>query len=449
MAVKEKILEVLATQTEPIKLKRLGELLGEPIGNFQTQVSRMEKESPPLVLQDDNKGYTITEEGRKVALAEPGAVRLPPSADRSEEKLGLTPRAKFIEFAMQVGGTNQGVILATADVVIAGDYTDLQWVANKLGEMDWPPDLKKRMLTRWATYLQSTGQKFTVPEELRQVLHIDSSGKVEGKDPKTLIGEHAFILDDKDTPQFLGAGIGNLDYKDAVNISLMRASAMARAGSGVANAPASLGTQAEDFVKVLNAIKAMQGEGKAPVSKSYVIRTDANGDVIKDEQGNPLMVELDANKPIILATSSSKLLSPPTSPVSQLQDALDLAAKVRDIFGFGSKPDGQSRYIVINADGSTQEWKPGDAIPFRTAQAPAVAPVVQFKDPQGNPMTLDLSTYFRLDEHKAKMDREKESHDVKMDIGKQAKDFLAKGAKVLERRMGGRSGEKKEENSGS
>ncbi len=72
MAVKEKILEVLAAQTEPIKLKRLGELLGEPITNFQSQVNRMVfGVGPPLVLRNENKEYIITEEGRKAATAEP------------------------------------------------------------------------------------------------------------------------------------------------------------------------------------------------------------------------------------------------------------------------------------------------------------------------------------------------------------------------------------------
>lgn len=446
MAVREKILEVLATQAEPIKLKKLGELLGEPISNFMTQVKRLEEDKygPPLVVRNENSEYTITEEGRKAASAEPGAVRLPLAADRSEEKLGLTPRAKFIEFAMQVGGTNEGVILATADVVIQGDYTDLKRVSDTLGEMSWPPDLKTRMLTRWATYLQSTGQKFTVPEDLKQILHVDSSKKEGGKDPKTLIGEHAYILDELENPQYVGEGLGNLDYKDAVDISKLRAAAKIRAGAGAALAPASLGAQAEDFVKVANALATLRGEGKAPASKSYIIRTDADGNLAKDEQGNPIMVELDTSKPTILATGGGKPQGPPTSPVSQLQEALDLAAKVRDIFGYGNKPDGQPKYILINADGSTQEWKPGDAIPVRAAQVPSAPSVIQFKDAQGNLGTLDISTYFTLEEHKAKMSRDKESHDMRMDIGKQAKDFLTKGARVLERRMGGGSEEKKE-----
>ena len=69
MANKKKILEVLTTQTQPIALKRLEEILGEPVSNFMTQVERMEEESPPLVLRDENKRYTITEAGRKVVTA--------------------------------------------------------------------------------------------------------------------------------------------------------------------------------------------------------------------------------------------------------------------------------------------------------------------------------------------------------------------------------------------
>ena len=46
-------------------------------------------------------------------------------------------------------------------------------------------------------------------------------------------------------------------------------------------------------------------------------------------------------------------------------------------------------------------------------------------------MVLDISTFFRLEEHREKQRRDEESHQVKMDIAKTFKDALNKAGKAL------------------
>lgn len=69
MATKEEILGILAGESEPINRAVLGKRLGLPISSFQNQLDRMEKQG--LVTKNEQKEYTITEDGRQYFRAEP------------------------------------------------------------------------------------------------------------------------------------------------------------------------------------------------------------------------------------------------------------------------------------------------------------------------------------------------------------------------------------------
>jgi hypothetical protein len=79
MATKEKVLNTLAAQSGPVTLKQLAQFLGEPQGNFYTQLSRYAKVDPPLVELNDEKKWLITEAGRQEMEKEEDEAERPPA----------------------------------------------------------------------------------------------------------------------------------------------------------------------------------------------------------------------------------------------------------------------------------------------------------------------------------------------------------------------------------
>jgi len=283
MATREQILEILVSESGPVNQAMMSEKLGERISSFSTQLGRMVDQG--LVEKNEQKEFSITEEGRAFALRE-AEVRqaagvggtdgtLPPT----EESLKTTEYQTFIELGKITGVAPLALIGQTANHIWrGGDFRDLAWVWKGLTEMGIRPDLAQRWFHSWRSYLHQaippglaskTGTSLGVEEETIAGKEETAAGK----------GKRDYILSGNDTPLYVGAGLGDLDYEDAVRLSTVRAAALARGGTQGGH-PATPGTMADDMAKVFNAVKEFIGPQSK--GKSYIVKPGEKGYMVEE-----------------------------------------------------------------------------------------------------------------------------------------------------------------------
>ena len=425
MAGKENIMKVLAAESGPITLLELGKKLGLPTTNFTTQVIRMKEHGEVEV--NENKEYFITDKGREVIEAE--GKDLPPAGllQRSENPQAVISQyQKFIQLGLQAGVTNQGLRKATADHVWnGGEFSDPVWVRQALKEADIQPDLANRWTAFWRTYL---GKPLT-----KELVAATQGSESAAKDGKPLDkGVRSHMLDENDKPIYVGEGLGDLDYRDAVHLSEVRAASRARGGVGNGHGqPQTMGDIADQLVKVVAAVDQFRGQ-QAP-GRNFVVKPKADGtggfEVAEVVPGEPMVIPA----PTPPQGAKSYMMNPQTGVATELEtgkpNVFFLPAPAQPIAQVAANT---VRYLVDKASGLVTPITGNEPIIIQASPAQA-PPVIQFKDKDGNPLTLDISTYFQLEEHKAKMEREKDSHEVKMEISKAAKDFLKNAAEVAQK----------------
>jgi len=97
-------------------------------------------------------------------------------------------------------------------------------------------------------------------------------------------------------------------------------------------------------------------------------------------------------------------------------------------------PDTGKQYLIDRGTGVVTEVAPGQPVVIiKDSPPPSESPLIQATDANGNPLKIDLSTFFKLEEHKAKMESDKESHEARMEIGKAFKDLLSKASTAVGR----------------
>ncbi len=430
MATKEKILEILNTASGWMSPSAIGEILKEPRANFQTQLDRMKKADPPLVDENEEKEYKITEAGTNFLLNPSG------KTDVTQSQLGVTEMDLFINFGKMVGVVPETLVTAVATVLFNGEYNNLDFLWEKLDEMQIRKDLALRWFNMWKSHLNKAA-----PEGIKKVvsdLKNDSSSVIKdlGSKPGDINRQHlTHILDDRDIPQYLGPGLGDMTEKDAIDLSKARAMGNRRTGASGSGEPKTIGSQADDLVKVIAAVQELQGLQGSNIPKSWIAKTNAEGQMTVEE--------LDPSKPNVVQSSNA--------PPASAQKIMVVIPKEDGSFQMTpfdptqplnfpsmrspSRPSGKTIIIDRNT-GEREEVEDGKpVIIFKNPQGSTspTTPVLQFKDSSGIPITLDIDTYFRLEDHKAKKEREQESHEMKMDIMKTVKDLAAKGAKAAGR----------------
>jgi len=411
MASKEQIFGIMAGASSPMSRVQLEEKVGESYRRFQTQLDRWVKQE--LIEDTGNHCYILTDKGRDESLQEeidniPEGEFAETGEGKKEETqatAGTTEYQQFLRLGKYIGVVPMSLIKVTTDHIWnGGDYQDLKWVASGLQQMGIQRDLANRWLASWGSHL-----KQPLPAELPTYFSNPDAKKGEGleADRKKGTGNRAYIIDSNDSPLWVGEGMGNLDYQDAVDISKLRAAGRAvrsdghRDGSGDSLAakavekvigdmnrePAPSGDETEKMIAQFKALKELLGEGKP-------------------ESGN------DIEKTIAIMKTMRELF-PENKP--QLPSASP-----------------QRQMLYDKRTGEVTEVAPGQpVIIMRENAAVSQATPIQVKDKDGNPMVLDLSTYIRLEEHKEKQRRDEDSHQVKMDIAKTFKEALNKAGKAL------------------
>jgi len=209
MANLTQVLEGLNTKEAAVSTTDLAGELKASIEGTRKQLTRLKERG--YIDGDSKEGWLITDAGRKAL--EKGEVR------PSMVEEGVTPREKFEAIARRIGITEDRIALA-ADIVWSGDYTDVKWVWEALGQADIRDDLRKIWVNSWRAFLQKG-----IPPELEVELTGLPPGAEGGKPgeavrPKAPARDY-IILDEQ--PVRVGEGLGDYSLQDAKDILAIRA----------------------------------------------------------------------------------------------------------------------------------------------------------------------------------------------------------------------------------
>ena len=411
MASKEQIFGILAGASAPMGRIPLEEKVGESYRRFQTQLDRWVKQG--LIEDTGDHQYILTDKGREESLQEeidniPEGEATEASKGKQEETqatAGTTEYQQFLRLGKYIGVIPMSLIKVTTDHIWnGGDYQDLKWVASGLQQMGIQRDLANRWLHAWGSHL-----KQPLPAELPTYFQgpEETKGKDTEAERKRGIGKRAYVIDNNDSPLWVGDGMGNLDYQDAVDISKIRAAGRAvgpdshREGPGEA-----LATKAVDkIIGDMNKDQAPPGDDTERVIGQFkaikALLLDG-----KSESGNDM-------EKVITVIKAVREMFPENKPL------LPVASQGK-------------QYLIDKSTGEIQEIAPGQPIVLKPAPQNPYVPIQLDKD--GNPaVPPNLDTWLRLEDFKAEQQRKQESHENKVELAKGFKDLLKAASRAASR----------------
>ena len=422
MATKEQIFTILSGASAPMGRADLEEAVGESYRRFQTQLDRWVKQE---LLEDTGEHhYVLTDKGRAEALQEEvgntgedeGTGEHVVKKRETQRTVGTTEFQQFVNLGKDIGVIPIQLIQVTTNHVWnGGDYQDLKWVAQALQEMGIQRDLANRWFNAWRSHL-----KMPLPAGLPHDFLPPDMRKVDDKteaERKEGAGKRDYILNEDDKPVYVGEYNGDLDYKDALDLSKIRAVRNRNDGH-----PTSAGSMADEVSKIFLAFKEIMGE-KA-VGKSYIIKPGEEGYQVE---------EIDPAKPMLI----------PSTPVAKAGSSfyIDSDGKTQEllpgqpvvIMKEAPRPASSgTQYIIDQKSGEVKEIAAGQPIVIRTESPPvAQTTPILMKDKDGNDMIFDINTFIRLEEHRDKQKRDEESHQTKLEIAKGFKELLNNAQRAL------------------
>jgi len=412
MPSKGQILDLLAsesTEATPLHRNKIAEKLGEnSYRNFQTQLDRFEKQG--LIEGNAEHEYYVTELGLKDRSDQSTVTE-----ETDEEKLGTTEYQRFIHLGKITGISPPELIKQTADHVWnGGNFTDLDWVAKAFQEMGIRQDLRNRWWHSWRTYLHQP-----IPSHMPSAI-LEGEQREDGK-PSKSSGKRNYILDADDKPVYVGEGLGDMDFDNAMELAKIRAG-RGRVAAGASQIP---GSMADEMVKLFGAFKEFAGEKSQ--GKSYMVRQGDDGLQVEEvDPGRPMIM----NYPQGDNKQKQAYYVNPEGEVQEIQPGQPIIIKQPPP---AIPTNGGVQYLIDKTTGQVTQVQPGQPIVIQAASPQSQYPYtpIQMKDKDGNPMVLDLSTFIRLEEHRDKQRHDEESHETKQEIAKSFKDLISKASSAM------------------
>lgn len=491
MATKHDILETIAGFGQPARQSEIANSLGVKVSDISQQVKDYTKAE--LLVRGENNDYSLSDAGTKwlgderdratkfLAVKSPDVGAMPPgtqptgggdsglgdnsdgqgeelppetSAEAarrmpSEEQAGLTDYEYFYALGLQVGISPQTSDITTRHVWRGGQYQDLEWVWKGLTEMQIRPDLSHRWWHAWRTYLHQG-----IPTQLKPLLGSQASAtqettaesktKAEAEAKKLEKPVLTHIIRD-DSPVFVGEGQGDMTYEDAKHLCESRTAAKARTGSTGATGGQSLSSYGDELAKIIKSVRELDSE-RGSKGKSYLI-TPGN------ESEEATITEVDNDKPLIVperrppapqAGQSFIVHDDGTTEQLEPNRPIVIVQKPREVL----PPTTRGKSYVYDKETGQMTEVSADAPVIIYGNQPRTSgdnPVIPFVSPDGKPFTLDLKTYFALEEHKQKMESQKASDDLKLGLGKELKKVITKATNAFAHMAGEEPDEEEEE----
>lgn len=276
MATIPELLQALNTKAAAVSTADLAKELGASKETTLTQLKR--ERDKGNVDGNSEEGWLITDEGKKAMGVIPSMI--------SE---GVTPRQKFEAFGHLIGIKTERVTLAT-HIVWSGDYNDLKWVWDALGQADIDVDLRRVWTNAWRAHL-----KKGIPSELEKELvgAEEERGVKAGAKPSVEEGRSYILVED--LPVYVGKNLGDLTYDDALDLARIRGGRAARSVQGAPSQQSS----ADDIIKIVNAVREWGGQSGQAAPKSYMVTQGEEGAIVQEvEPGKPVVLSApQAGKP--------------------------------------------------------------------------------------------------------------------------------------------------------
>lgn len=438
MATKEEILGTFVGESGPMNRMVMAKKLGIPLASFASQLERLVKQE--LVGKNEQQEYSLTEVGQQYLQTPPAQHKTtseePTAEAPTSEAPTPTPTTEFdhfVKFGLQTGVVPKALIEQTANHISSGGgFQNLTWVWQGLCEMGIRPDLARRWFHSWRSYLHQS-----IPE--RVATEVRTTPPVgEEEEAKSVTGKRAYIIGPNDMPLFVGEGVGDLDYDDAVKLSAIRVAGLARGGGQTAPPGQHVGTQADEMVKVFNAVKEFLGPQSK--GKSYVVKPGEKGYAVEEiEEGKPTILsppgggggppspsflvdsegnvtEVPPGRPVVL-----KQAAPPPAPQSPQktfivrQTAEGIVAEEHEV----GKP------IIINANPPSASAPPMMPFPVFDANGQPVL------DTEGKPVYANLEPTLKWLGFQSEQRRADERHSALMGLAQVVKENIGDGVAAI------------------
>ena len=379
------LLEALNTKGAAVSTTDLAKELQSSNEGVLKQLTR--EKDKGNVEGDSQDGWLISEKGR--IQLEKGEIR----PTMLEE--GVTPRQQFEAIGRLIGLRQDRIVLA-ADIVWSGDYNDVKWAWEALGQADIADDLRSVWVNAWRAKLHKG-----IPPELETELTGVSKavGEAEESGAPSKLGGRDYVIHD-DEPVRVGANLGDYSLQDAKDILAIRAlrgrfSGVGQAGTGQGAAVGAGGT-AEKVSDLLRELSP------------YLTNKGSDDDKLREV----IALQMELQKQEILAHIPPP--GQPTQPKSFIEQLTDLTT------GLGSLREiGPMLRSILGVPETSSGNPPATALP------------VQFTDSNGNPVVMDLSHYISLEKFKGEERRAEERHSALVGLAQTVRENFSDGVSAL------------------
>jgi len=329
---------------------------------------------------NSQEGWLITESGRKAL--EKGGIH-PSMIDE-----GVTPRQQFEAIGRRIGIKEDRIVLAT-DIVWSGDYDDIKWVWEALGQADIAADLRNVWVNAWRAKLHKG-----IPPELETELTGASKTeeKAEAKAGAGVkeTGGRDYILDD-DMPVRVGQGVGDFDLQTAKELATLRAlkDRFSKGGTASTGAAPPVDQRLPELITALAAFREKPN----------------------DESVNTLLKELSDTKFGALKTEILSRIPQAQEQKSFIEQLSEFGAAMRDL--------GPILRSVLG-------------IP----ESPQPTPATPLTDKNGNPYVMDIQSLLTVKRFEGDERRADAEQKAKEETGAAWRDFIGKVGSAVARGAG-------------
>ncbi|MBA7683123.1 hypothetical protein ES703_91481 [subsurface metagenome] len=241
-------------------------------------------------------------------------------------------------------------------------------------------------------------------------------------------------------PLYVGEGLGDLDYDDAVRLSTVKAAALARGvPQGQPGQPTTPASMADETIKIINAVKEVLGPQAK--GKSYIVKPGEEGYIVEEfEEGKPTLIatpgrgntnpqpsflvdsdgsvqELAPGKPVVIMKQTAPPSSPPAKTFIVRQTAEGMVAEEFDV----GKP------IIINAPVPVPGASLPPMLPFPVIGEDGQA----VYDKDGKPVYANIEPMMKWMGFQAEQRRSDDRHQALMGLAKTARENLGDGVAAL------------------
>ncbi|MBA7465036.1 hypothetical protein ES707_00197 [subsurface metagenome] len=387
MATIQQLLEVLSTKGAAVSTSELAKELG---ASSETTLKQLKREKAKGTVDGSSEeGWLITDEGKKAL--EKGVH--PTMLDEE-----VTPRQQFEAIGRRIGIKEDRIVLAT-DIVWSGEFNDIKWVWQALGQADIADDLRGVWVNAWRAKLHKA-----IPPELETEL--TGVGKTVADEERRGVvaskrGREYIIVDDE--PVRVGENLGDYSLADAKDIMAIRAlkgrfAGTAQAGAGPASTP-------EKLSELLTALGPYLNKG-----------SDATA--LKEMLADKLLLmrqEIMTHIPQPGQTTQPKtLIEQITEFVAVMDQAKAAGPVLRSLLG----------------------------IPESSGGNPSTGLPVQIKGPDGQPIVMDLGHVIDWRKFQNEERRADGRHDALMGLAQTVRENFGDGIKALQAAAGEATGTK-------